>query len=56
MTESYAGHAQDLEMRKDPCKPEPARDLNTLERREALACSPDELIGTTWEQEWDVEA
>lgn len=55
MTEAYAGPTQDLEIRKDPGKPEPARHLNTLERREALACSPDELVGTTWELERGLE-
>jgi hypothetical protein len=56
MTGSCPRHTQNLEMRKDSNEPEPARDLNALERREALACSPDELVGTSWEQDWDVEA
>jgi hypothetical protein len=29
--------------------------LADLPRREALACSPDELIATSWEQEWSPE-
>ena len=56
MTGPSLRHTQDVELRRDPGEAEPARDLNTLERREALACSPDELVGTTWEQEWNVEA
>ena len=52
MTESYSGHTEAWEMRKDSGKAEPPRDLNAVERREVLTCSPDELVGTTWEQEW----
>lgn len=30
--------------------------LDDLPRREALACSPDELVATSWEQEWSPES
>jgi hypothetical protein len=30
--------------------------LDELPRREALACSPDELVATCWEQEWSPES
>ena len=30
--------------------------LDNLPRREALACSPDELVATSWEQEWSPES
>lgn len=29
--------------------------LADLPRREAITCTPDELIGTSWEQEWSPE-
>jgi hypothetical protein len=30
----------------------PRRRLSELPRREGLCCSPEELIGTSWEREW----
>lgn len=30
--------------------------LDSLPRREALACSPDELVETSWSQEWSPES
>ncbi len=30
--------------------------LADLPRREALACSPDELVATSWDQEWSPES
>lgn len=30
--------------------------VDDLPRREALACSPDELVATSWEQEWSPES
>ncbi|HYG63962.1 MAG TPA: type II toxin-antitoxin system Phd/YefM family antitoxin [Thermoanaerobaculia bacterium] len=30
--------------------------LDDLTRREALACSPEELVATSWEQEWSPES
>jgi prevent-host-death family protein len=30
----------------------PRRPLDKLKRREAIACSPDELVETTWDETW----
>jgi hypothetical protein len=30
--------------------------LEDLPRREALACTPDELVATSWDQEWSPES
>jgi len=30
--------------------------LEDLPRREALTCSPDELIATSWDHEWSSES
>ena len=30
--------------------------LEDLPRREALACTPDELIATSWDREWSPES
>jgi hypothetical protein len=32
--------------------PEALLDLGRLPKREALTCSPDELVETSWEDEW----
>lgn len=62
MTGPSLRHTQDVELRRDPGEAEPALSLlstlglSATERRKALECSPDELVGTSWEQEWDAEA
>lgn len=30
----------------------PRRRLGSLPRREGLACTPDELVATSWEDQW----
>jgi len=30
--------------------------LEDLPRREALTCSPDEIVATSWDQEWSPES